>query len=468
MKKTKYVLSMIFILMVMNACNMAPSRKLVKNEYEIPDKFNQSNTFVEQDSVIRSAWWFSFKDDSLNVFMDKVIKENLDIKLAISRVKQLESNFKQARSQRLPALSVNGSATKNERPIFMGLFEGKIDQTEYSLNTGISFDPDLWGKLNHLENAAIAELKASKYDLQSMYFGITAQAAVLYYEIQARSLQLQIINELVNTYDQDLLLAKLRYERGVGSKLILEITRQTLAGAKIQQIRDRQLLVFYQHQMSVLAGFYPENQFLQQKTDEPISIVFDSVPVGLPSSLLKRRGDILSAENKLEAARQRIGAARADFFPSLSLTATFGYLSKEITDLFNSDFQATSLSAGVKGFYPIGGKTGALNQSWALYEQAEYSYRKTILNAFREVEDALLTLQSSNEKLIQLNEQLDASSQALRLREQQYLQGVGEYDRLLESKFSFFNTKYALVSAKKDLVQGRISLHRALGGSWEE
>jgi outer membrane protein TolC len=245
------------------------------------------------------------------------------------------------------------------------------------------------------------------------------------------------------------------------------LVEQTLNQTKSQQEAELQQLRLLQNSLSILSVAYP-NLSIETSTStlQDTDLPMEPIPVGAPSSLLKRRNDIIAAEYKLEAARQRIGAARADFFPKISLTGSLGFLSQDLADLFKDDYMTSSYGGNFQGTYSAGGKTANLNLNWALYEQAELNYRKIVLNAFKEVEDALLKLESSYKQLGFINQQITAAKQALDIRKEQYTKGVGSYDRLIEANLSYFRTRYNLVTAYKNIFLNRTALHLAIGGGF--
>jgi multidrug efflux system outer membrane protein len=449
------------------SCSMAPQKQLIETRYDIPEHYDRLNTKVNKDSVIQTKWWLSFNDEILNALIDTVVARNLDVKIALQRVEQLQNSFRQARSQRFPSLSLSGDNTASKRAMFFGDRQLDIDNVQYSVSAALNFELDIWGRLNHLENAAIAELMASKHDLESLYLAITAQTVNLYYNIKAAEWQLQLTDKLINSYENDLRLEKLKYEKGVGSLLNVALVEQTLNQTKSQQEAELQQLRLLQNSLSILSVAYP-NLSIETSTStlQDTDLPMEPIPVGAPSSLLKRRNDIIAAEYKLEAARQRIGAARADFFPKISLTGSLGFLSQDLADLFKDDYMTSSYGGNFQGTYSAGGKTANLNLNWALYEQAELNYRKIVLNAFKEVEDALLKLESSYKQLGFINQQITAAKQALDIRKEQYTKGVGSYDRLIEANLSYFRTRYNLVTAYKNIFLNRTALHLAIGGGF--
>lgn len=459
----------------LKACSFAPKTIPDLDQYQVAGHFLSADFGVTEDSVLIDRWWESFGDDSLNALVSSTIRNNLDLRLALSRIQQFEALFRISRGARLPQVTATGSAAKSESPIFLpaqfsqGQGGGPLinEVTQYNLNTGFRFEIDVWGKFRNLEKAAIADLMISKADLQTVYLGLVAQVASLYFEIKALAQRRQLTAQIVETYEKDLSIQEWRYQNGIGSQLAVELTRQALAATRARLAQESEGLAASYHQLSVLIGGYPDQSIGARIDTAGGAPDFEAVPVGLPSELLKRRSDIRSAELGLEKARQLIGAARADFFPSISLTGSLGYLTDDYKDLFSADFLTKNLSvSGTQTLFSGGMKKGALNQRWAQYEAAELTYKKVVLEAFREVEDALVQIKSVDLQHEALLDQRAASRHTFRLRDDRYLKGIGEFDKVLEARRNFFNAEAGLITAKKNLALSRIRLHKALGGAW--
>lgn len=455
------------------SCSMAPAKKdLAKDQKKkAPEKFAAQTDSVTEEEVSPYRWWERFNDDVLNEIVDKTIKNNLDIQLAISRVELLDSQFGVARRLRFPMVSAKAGGSYGTAPAVsfkngqMG-YESKASDS-YTLNLGLSFELDIWGRLKSQEKSVVANLMATKEDMQTVYLSVISQAIILYNDI--RELQ------AVKKYDRDLAdiatkvyeLNKQKYESGAGSLTDVEQSFQQLENAQATLNSSSSDLKKKMNSLLVLIGEYPKG-FLETGNAE-LPDNYDPIPAGLPSTLLKNRPDIKSAEFKVEAARQDVGVARADLFPKISITGLLGYLNvMEFTKLFSGDFLTASGGADVN--YSVAGlsKYAVVDQKFALYKQAELNYKKTVLNAFREVEDALLTVENADIQKDSALKRLESMEKIYDNAKSRYEKGVYTYSGLLELKKSIISMKKLNLTITKGAILSRVQLHRALGGNWIE
>lgn len=455
-------------ILILTSCSLAPRKSIPEPEYNIPDTFTRSGSAVQPDSVLVSKWWQSFQDETLNALIDSVFARNLDGQLALTRIMSLEANFKAARSQRLPWLTLSGSTTDSKQQFFMQNNFIVNEYTSYSITSMLSWELDVWGRVRDLEKAAFADVQASQADLRTLYDGLATQTAALYYDIRFLQAQVKTTQQTTESYASELSVQENRFEKGIGSAQALAGIQQATAASRMQLAQSEQLLAFSEHQLAVLLDEYPGEILDRQTIDLGFIDKMEPLPTGLPSELLNRRSDILSAEYTLEAARKRVGAARADYLPRISLTGSYGYTTQALEDLFKDDFSSYSVGGNVSGTYGFGSKKSSLNASRALYEQARLNYRKTVLNAFREVEDALITFDTRNTLHEQTQIQVKAVRDQSEIQSKRYQQGIGNFNTVMDAERNRLTLEQNLISAQKALLVSRISLHHALGGGFYE
>jgi len=400
----------LIVLLLVSACSFAPKKIEIVQEIEIPDNYNSSN-LVQREDAAPIPWWEEFGDEKLNETIEKVLGNNLDLQIAEKRVEMLKAQFKTVRGSLLPAISTTGSYTKTEGPVTTmvptssGLTANTSIQENdmYSLRTGLGFELDIWGKLRRNTKAANETFKASKEDLNTAYLGIIAQTIILYYDIEVQKRNVQISIEILDIIRQNYEVIERRYKSGVAPKENLELISQAYRNMQTKLLTDEQLLAVKLNQQSVLLGEYPNDRFESIDLNSGFLSSFAEIPVGIPSDLLKNRSDIVSALHNMEAARQQAGAAFADFFPSISLSAGFNFASMSWNELFDDLSLTKSVGGEVSEVLFAGGsKLASYKQKKVLYEQSVLSYKKTILTAFADVEDALITLETAemNQKKI--------------------------------------------------------------------
>lgn len=467
----------------MSSCTMAPKMEIHNPKYSIPQNYKNMNSSspVSSDSISQSEWWHSFNDKNLNILIDSVIQSNLDLQLAVSRVELVETKFKISRARRLPTVNASAGYSFTNVPPMVVQFPNdpqspilngnkiEIDQggNKFTLRTGLRFELDVWGKLRAMEKSAIADYKASKEELNTAYLGIIAQAIILYYDIESRKRQNILSEKNLVILGTNLDTQKKRYALGIGNKINLELTTQAYEGAKIKLESSRQMLRLKLHKLSVLVNEYPESIVNNINLNKNLAPKMSTIPMAIPSQLLRTRSDIRSAEFKIESAREGIGVARADFFPNISLTAGIGLAAGELSKLFSKDVLSENIGVDVnQPVFSGGSKITALKQRKIIYRQQVLSYQKTVLNAFKEVEDALVTIDAVGKQLTATRNLVAASVRARNEMERRYLKGIFPYDKFLEAEKSLFAAKSQLITIENLNIMARVQLHRALGGAW--
>ena len=466
-------------LLFMTSCFFAPVKKSIKTDYDIPADFigmkELSGTLVDADAAVPEKWWKVFNDDNLNTVVNKVINNNLDLKLAASRMELVQSQFKMSRARRLPSVNVNGSYSKSEAPqmsispnpanpgtIVMGT---EIKETEkYSLRTGLLFEIDIWGRLRNTSKAALAELYASKADLQAAYLGMVSQAIILYYDMKAAKMQTALAQKNLSIYKTNMDIQKRKYQKGIGSKLNIERTIQALEGSNVQFEKQKLQLSQKEHLLAVLMGEYPKT-LIDVKAEN--SILLPGMPVlpkTLPSTIIKKRPDIIAAEYRVESARQSVGAARANLFPRISLSLGYGYAADAVNDLFSPDALAKSIGVDLaQTLFAGGSKLAAISQKKTSYKMAILNYKKTLLNAFKEIEDILARLKAVKKQKKAMEQQKQAAEDILNETEIRYLKGLYPYDKLLDAEKNYFNTQSALINMNMTEITTWVQYYKAIG-----
>ncbi len=466
------------------SCSMAPAKKDMSQEIKTEQFFQTETSLVTREEISPFKWWEQFEDDQLNRIVEKAVLSNLDIMLAINRVELLKTQFSFSRRVRFPILSGRAGANYGRTPA-MGMRSGTDAQTGqpsmefgfspettgvYNLSTGLSFELDIWGRLKSTERAAIANLKATKEDLQTVYLSVISQVVMLYFDI-AELLQLERLNIETLDLNQTLYeLAQKRYESGNGSVNEVEQAFGQLESSRAALADTRSKLTSKIYAISILLGETPNINVIETTH---LSMQFfhqaKPVPAALPSSVFENRADIKSAELKVEAARQEIGAARADLFPRISLTGMLGYLNvKELSQLFSSDYLTATVGADINYTLAGGSKLAVVDQKFVLYEQAQLNYKKTVINAFKEIEEALLAIENAEIQKESIGKRIESMEKIVENSRYRYKNGLLPYSQLVELEKNLISLKQLQLSIEKGALLSRVQLHRALGGNWIE
>jgi multidrug efflux system outer membrane protein len=477
-KATMNIATLVFIIVpmfVIASCSFIPGKVKPIDEKEISASFkNGNNNIFTKEDVAPISWWESFENEELNNIVDKVIDNNLDLKMAVSRMEMLESQFKVVRGTRLPSISAGGTIANQEGPVTgMEITPSGVTQTRtiqetdsYALRTGLRFELDIWGKLRAQHKAAIESFKASKEDLATVYIGIISQSIISYYNIQAQIDEVEISQRKFDLAQHNFNVVEKKYKMGIINKTGFETVKQSLNNLRIKLERDIQTLDNLKNQLAVLMGEFP------QISEERVTLAKSDLtkldfPKAIPSNVIRNRSDIASAEHQMEASRQSAGAAFADLFPSISLNATMNFASLDFDEIFDDINLTETMSAEVSQTVFAGGaKVNSYKMMRSQYEQAILNYKKTVLNAFVDVEDALIGIEVALLNHKSSEENLESSTSIYLMNKRKYELGAISYNEFQQTELNYLTQKSYMNLAKKGLVGAKIQLHSALGGKW--
>lgn len=417
-------------------------------------------------------WWEQFGDEELNTLMEEAFRNNLDIAQAYERLRQSQAVTRITDSSRKFMVNIEGSSGRSRQS---GFFRGSsVDNSQfgavtfdtYLLSAGASYEIDLWKKLDSRTEAAQLDELASEHDLKALYIGISAQLADLYYLAIEQRAQMELSDHTIESFQDTLDRVERRYRAGLVPALDVYQSRQNLAGARAQRFLFEARLLLTQNELSVLIGRFPDTE-----TGGNLKRLHDPPPfeTGLPSQLLTRRPDITAALLRLKASDASIAAAIADRFPSFNLIGSYGGTSDEIRNVLDSPNIFWNFLLQLAQPVLDGGRRKAeVDRTDAVFSEHLATYHKTVLNAFREVEDALVQIRTSEERIKSLQESVNASESAHRLALDRYLQGLSDYLPVLTEQLRLFTAKSNLLKEKRTLISNRIQLVRALGGEWAD
>jgi len=451
---------------MLSACTVGPNYK--RPEVGAPATWRITDE--TSGSLADLGWWQLFHDPALQNLIRAALKNNNDLLLAAARVSEARALVGVARSAQLPQLD-GGAQYKNQRfseasfpPIDkLGV---NPDMDFYRTDLDLSFELDLWGRLRRATEAARAELLTSEENQRTVMIALVSDVAQAYFQLLELDREAAIDRRTLESRRDSLNLVRRRYDDGLASNLDVKRSEEELAFAaatvpdverRIMQAENRVSILLGQNPGPIARGAALENQ--QMPPD---------VPAGLPSALLERRPDILAAEQHLVAANARIGAAKAEFFPQISLTGAFGTESVSLSDFFSGPSRLWQVGPTVT--LPIfhGGRLRAnLQASEAKEQQALVQYRKSIQQAFREVDDALIFHGKAREIRLERERRVQAARQALTLANLRYANGVSSYLDVLDTQRQLFSAETDLALITRDQLVAVVQLYKALGGGWE-
>jgi multidrug efflux system outer membrane protein len=414
-----------------------------------------------------TAWWEQFNDPVLNELIGTALRENYDLLVATARVEEFYGLYGATRADLFPQVGYDGSAgrvqatTKGPIPITPGT---SSKYSTYQAEFTASWEIDLWGKIRRATEAARADLMAAEDSRRGVILSLVTSVATAYIDLRSLDQQLEIARQTAKSREESVRLFELRFKGGNISEMELSQVRSeyyvALAAIPDLERRIRQQENF----ISILLGKNP-GPILRGKMLDAIAL--PAVPAGLPSDLLARRPDILQAEQALIAANARIGVAKAQYFPSISLTGFFGSASTDLSDLFTGPAKTWSYAGTLAGpIFTAGKIKGTVKAAKAVQQQALFGYEQAIRNGFRDFEDALIDQDRTRVQLDALAKQVEALATYARLARLRYENGYTSYIEVLDAERSLFNGQLSYAQTQDALLRAFVNLYKSMGGGW--
>lgn len=459
-----------FILVSLAAlsCGGAPDVQLPPVDWEMPVASGSDASAGE--TLISETWWLAFDSPALDSLIRTALARNHDLRLAAGRVEQAKADARIAGAALWPQLN-GGLTASRSRNVIVGIpipgAESPITtySNRFSLSADAAWEIDLWGRIRSAKSSSLARFEGSLVDLAAARLSLAATTARLWFALAEAEMQRTLAEETVASFSSSTERIRRRYQLGVRPPLDLRLAESSLASAEA-------LLAAREDQRDALAislqkviGAYPDASF-RGAFDLPSP--GDPVPAGLPSDLLLRRPDVVSAERAVAAARAQASVARRALLPSISLTGSGGTLSDQFADLLDGDFSVWSIAGGILQPLFQGGRIRAnVARADAVHDQSLAAYLATALNAFGEVE---LALRAEPRAAIQVRSLMKAAHQAAaakRLAESQYDNGLIDFITLLESQRAALTARSQEISARRGALDARLDLVVALGGGFD-
>ena len=417
--------------------------------------------------VANTTWWEQFGDPVLNELVDSALRENLDVRIAAARVDQFVGALNSTRSQLYPQLGYSAGASNitasrvGQPPLPPG---ADRDFSLYEGAVGASWQLDLFGRVSRLSEAAQARVYASEQAQHGVVLSLVASVANSYITLRALDRQLEIAQATANNFGTTARLFELRFKSGIVAKTeVMQITsQQQQALAAIPAFE--QSIAATENLISILLGRDP-GPIPRGKTID--QLIAPSIPADLPSTLLSRRPDILQAEQNLIAANANVGAAKALYYPDLSITGVLGSVSTAMDDFLTGPAASSLLAANIAGpIFTFGGIEGQVSSAEAANRQALLFYQQTILNAFRETNDALTGSQKKIQQVELQSKRVDALREFARLSRLRFDKGVSGYLEVLVADNELFAAELAAVGLQADRYVQVVNVYQAMGGGW--
>ena len=467
----------------LSACSMVPKyeRPAAPVEAQYPALAPAAAAGVPSGADL--AWREFVGDARLRQLIELALKNNRDLRVATLNIEQVRAQYQVSRSNQFPSIGL--AATGNRQPDGTGGIT-----SVYSFGLALSsWEIDFFGRLGALKEAALAQYLASEEARRAAQTSLIAAVASTWLSLQANDELLALTERTVLTREDSLRLSKLRFDNGATSALDLRQAESLTAAAQSALAQQRRLRALDVNALTLLVGQTPPADLLPVPPNMPAATpasnggnsngtavpmapvpaasILREVPAGLPSDLLTRRADIRQAEQQLIAANANIGAARAAFFPRISLTASAGTASSSLSGLFKDGTWGFTLAPqALLPIFDAGRNRANLDASNAARDIAVAQYEKAIQTAFREVADALAGSATLGDQLSAQQVQATAETERFRLADLRYRNGVASFLDVLDAQRSLFTTQQALAQTRLAQQQNQVALYKALGGGW--
>jgi multidrug efflux system outer membrane protein len=447
-----------FILsIVLVSCAVGP--KYQRPTIENPEIFRFQD--AGRDSIVNLKWWTIFNDPVLEALILEALESNKDVLIATSRIEQARANVGFNKADFGPKIGVEGVAAKSN-------FIQGIQQDEavnlYSGNTNLYWELDIWGKIRRSNEAARAELLSTFYAKRGIELSLISEVASNYFNLLDYKVRLEISEKTFASRDSALTIIEMRYDKGIIPLIDVNQAQvqRSIAQAAIPQFR--RLIAQSEHNISILLGKNPDSILTDSALlDQSIP---DTIPVGIPSQLLTRRPDIAQYEQLYKAENARIGVAQAMRFPSIGLTGLLGVGSTDLSNLVSNGLGWSAGASLVGPLFEWGKNIRRVDIEREKANQALLAYEYSVINALREVQDALIEIQTYHEELLAREEGVRAAQSGRELSEMRYDRGVTSYLEVLETQRQEFEAKLGYSQNYNLVLSSYINLYKVLGGGW--
>jgi len=457
------------------ACMMGPDY----TRPETPKADSWRLTAATAESMANLPWWELLKDQALQQLVRTALQENLDLQIAAANIEEFQAQLMIAKFDLIPSFDYSGNVLgfRNTNANVVPLGAGAIPQTPQAGNggglslshehaeVGLKWELDLWGRIRRSIESARAQLLSKEENQRAVIIGLVSSVAQSYFDLRGLDYEVEITKRTLKAWDESVRLSDLRFKQGVIPKLDLDRFQAERAGTAAQLADLERQVVQTENRLSILLGHRPAE--IARGVHLTEQIIPPAVPPGLPSDLLQRRPDILRVEQDLTATNATVGVAQAERFPQFALTGAIGGSGLQFQGNSFGPYASFKGAASVTG--PIFNASALGYQVRATEAQTQAAvaqYRKTILTAFQEVEDALIAVQKTGEQRTALEQQVTALQSAYSLADSRYQGGRASYLDVLSAQRSLFDSELALARTRRAQLNSVVQLYKSLGGGW--
>jgi multidrug efflux system outer membrane protein len=459
MRKTASATLLAAISLLGSGCMTGPD--YVRPGVDMPAAWRVSDQGARD--LANTAWWDQFNDPVLNDLIATALRENKDLLIASARIEEYAGRYGITRAALFPQAGLGASGNRQQVSIANADATGRTYST-YDTLLSASWEIDLWGKIRRQSEAAQAQIVASEEGRQGVILTLVASVAGGYINLRNLDRQLEIATDTARARADSYKIFQDRFAGGVVSLLELSQNKSLYEEALATIPQLEKIVAQQENALSVLLGRNPGPIVRGKNIDD---LAPPTAPEGLPSSLLERRPDIREAEQTLIAANAQIGAAKAAYYPSISLTGVLGVASGSLSDLFGSSSKIWQYAGALNLPIFTGGLlAGQVQVTEAMQQQALFAYQKAIQDAFRGVDDALIDQEKTRVQLAAQRRQVESLQQYSETARLRYDNGYTSFLEVLDAERSLFNAQLSYTQTQQVRLQSSINLYKAMGGGW--
>jgi NodT family efflux transporter outer membrane factor (OMF) lipoprotein len=447
------------VVSALSACAVGPDYK--RPEVPVSSAYKEAGEWKRaqpQDDLDRGKWWGVFGDPQLDALVEQVEISNQNVLVAEAQFRRARALVASSRAAYFPTLDADASVVRSRSPtgVIGGTTAGRII-TNHSASLNSAWEADLWGRLRRAVESSEAGAQASAADLAAARLSAQAELASSYFQLRILDAQKRLLEDTVAAFRKSLDLTKNRYDAGVAAKVDLVQAETQLKSTQAQAIDTGVQRAQLEHAIAVLIGKAPAEFSV---APVPLAVAMPRVPMGLPSELLERRPDVPAAERRVAAANAQIGVAKAAYFPSLTLSASYGSRSAVASQLFAAPTGFWSIGPALaQSIFDAGLRRAQTEQAIAAYDATVAEYRQAVLAGFQEVEDNLAALRI-------LGEEVRAARESVELTTNQYKAGIVSYVNVVTVQTTQLNNERTAVGILGRRLVAAVTLVKALGGGW--
>ncbi|UOD34830.1 efflux transporter outer membrane subunit [Deferribacteraceae bacterium V6Fe1] len=443
--------------LLLTSCSFAP--KYVRPNIELPQ-----SKIVDNKTEISIQWWKGYNNERLNQLIDYALKNNDNLLIAFEKINEASATFNLAKANLYPNTFAAGNASRTKVSEEVSSTGQSYTTNSFSISGGVSYEIDLFGKLKNQKKAQLALLLSQKSYADAVRIKLISDVAATYFELCAIDKQIEIEKKLIERYEESYNYRQKQYKYGLINELAVQQEKANLDGSKLSLEvlqENRKLLA---NVLSLLLGKSPSEIFgssynICEKMPEPISI-----PPFIPSEVVEKRPDIIQAEENLKAANFAIGVAKAAYFPNISLTGALGLQSTDLTNLFQSSANFWNIGGSITTpIFDFGRIKANVKITDSKQKQALLNYIFTVKNAFKEILDAFISLESIQRQIEIQKTQIENFERILEIAEKQYKNGVIDYITVIDAKRNLEKTHINLVNLNKEYLKQLALLYKAMG-----